>query len=475
MRFKGEVIASFGILVFSLLFFLPVNDDGIAPPRPPLGGRLFFRMTEGIGFIPPAFPGREAELYGMRMILHRGERRYVPGEVIVEFVPEVRAKDVQRVVRLLGGKIERVSEYADFERVKLARGVKVEEAVSLLKKRADVVYAEPNYYVYAHFTPNDPYFNYQWHFTQIDLPEGWDLSFGADPSVIVAVLDSGVAYEDYNGFAKAPDLSGTNFVPGYDFVDRDEHPNDEGAGFFGHGTFVTGVIAETTNNGMGVAGIAFNASIMPLRVLNWAGEGTFADLAEAIRFAVLNGAKVINMSLGGPDYSQAGKDAVSFAYQNGVVLVASAGNEAQATPTPEDVDYPARYPEVLAVGAVDYNREVAPYSNRGEGLDVVAPGGDLSADANNDSYPDGVLAQSFLVPNYTKFAYYFASGTSAAAPHVAGLAALLISLYGVDDPAVIYDAFRYTATDLGDPGKDKEYGYGLVNAKNLLIGLGINK
>jgi serine protease len=475
MKLKGEVIASFGILIFSCFLFLPPSDSRVGSPGIATGGALFFNMANGFGFAPPVIPGREGELFGVKEILRRRERRYVPDEVIVKFVPEVSARDVTGVVRLLGGRLERVSEYADFERVKLPRGMKVEEAVSLLKDRAEVVYAEPNYSVYAHFVPNDPYFSYQWHFSQIDLPEGWEISFGADPSVIVAVIDSGVAYEDYDKFARAPDFSGTNFVAGYDFVDQDDHPNDEGAGFFGHGTFVASVIAETTNNGMGVSGIAFNSSIMPLRVLDYTGMGTFADLAEAIRFAVINGARVINMSLGGPDYSEAGEEAVNFAYENGVILIASGGNEAEATPPPEDVDYPARYSKVLAVGATDYNRDVTPYSNRGDGLDVVAPGGDVSADLNNDGYGDGVLAQSFLAPDYGVFNYYFAEGTSASAPHASGVAALLISRHWIDDPDIIYDAFRYTAIDLGEPGKDRVYGYGLINAKNLLLGLGINK
>ena len=416
------------------------------------------------------------EFSSRRIVGKLGQLKYVPGVIVVKFREGLTVRDVRETAKSLGGRILRSSRFSDFELIEIPETMTVPQAVELFSRQPDVVYAEPNYYRYSTLIPSDPYYSYQWHFQQIDMEEAWDINFGADPSVIVAVIDTGVAFEDYQGFQQAPDLAGTRFVLGYDFVDDDHHANDEGSGDgFGHGTWVTGIIAQTTNNGLGVAGIAFNATIMPLRVLDTTGTGTTADEAEAIRFATLNGARVINLSLGGEEASQAEHEAIQFAYRNGVVVVASSGNERDEPEPPSDVCYPARYKEVLAVGATDYLKERTYYSNGGPGLDVVAPGGDMTADHNGDDYMDGVLQQSFLAPEYDKFYYFFASGTSGASPHVAGLVALLISQYGITDPEVIYDAIRYTAIDLGTPGKDNGYGYGLINARDLLLGLGINR
>jgi len=430
---------------------LPQADDSLPPPDNPE-----FSIRRGIGKL--------------------GQLKYVPGVIVVKFREGLTVGEVRERAKSLGGRILQSSRFSDFELIEIPETMTVPQAVEFFSIEPDVVYAEPNYYRYSTFRPSDPYYSLQWHFQQIDMEDGWDINFGADPSVIVAVIDSGVAFEDYKGFRQAPDLEGTRFVSGYDFVDDDHHPNDEGAGDgFGHGTWVTGVIAQTTNNGLGVSGIAFNATIMPLRVLDATGTGTAADVAEAIRFATLNGARVINLSLGGEEEAQAEHEAIQFAYSNGVVLVAASGNERDEPEPPSDVCYPARYKEVLAVGATDYLKKRAYYSNGGPSLDVVSPGGDITADRNDDGYADGVLQQSFLAPEYDEFYYFFASGTSGASPHVAGIVAMLISQYRITDPEVIYDAIRFTAVDLGPPGKDNGYGWGLVNARDLLLGLGINR
>ena len=440
-----------------------LRSDGRLRERPPRSDKPFISADN------PEFRSRR----GMDKL---GQLKYVPGIIVVKFREGLTVREVRKTARSLGGRILRSSRFSDFELIEIPETMTVPQAVKLYAKQPDVVYAEPNYYRYSTFRPSDPYYSYQWHFQQIDIESAWDINFGSDPSVIVAVIDSGVAFENYKVFKQAPDLAGTRFVPGFDFVDDDRHPNDEGTGDgFGHGTWVTGIIAQTTNNGLGVAGIAFNATIMPLRVLDATGSGTSSDEAEAIRFATLNGARVINLSLGGEEASQAEHEAVRFAYHNGVVLVAAAGNERDEPEPPSDVCYPARYEEVLAVGATDYLRQRTYYSNGGPGLDVVAPGGDMTVDSNDDGFVDGVLQQSFLAPEYDKFYYFFTSGTSGATPHVAGIVAMLISQYGITDPEVIYDAIRYTAIDQGPPGRDDGYGYGLVNARDLLLGLGINR
>jgi uncharacterized repeat protein (TIGR02543 family) len=270
----------------------------------------------------------------------------------------------------------------------------------------------------------------------------------------------------------APDLTGTTFVAGYDFINSDTHPNDDNS----HGTHVTGTIAQTTNNGIGVAGVAFNTAIMPVKVLNKRGKGTDVALADGIVWAADHGADVISMSLGF-DPSLEPSDlptltaAVEYAWGLGVVLVASSGNEGEAV-----VSLPAAYPEVIAVGAVQSGGERASYSQYGEALDFVAPGGD-GVDRDGDGYEDGVLQQTFNPTSKlpSDFGYWFLSGTSMAAPHVSGVAALLIANGNADadgdgetSPDEIRTVLQATATDLGASGRDDLYGWGLIDASAAL-------
>lgn len=333
---------------------------------------------------------------------------------------------------------------------------KVSDVIARLKDDPDIEYIEPNYVTTASFVPNDPYYVYQWHFVKIQMEQAWDISTGA--GVTVAVIDTGIAYENYLGFQKAPDLAGTTFTSGYDFVNNDAHPNDDE----GHGTHVCGTIAQTTNNGIGVAGIAFNAIIMPVKALDSNGVGYYSWLIDGIIWAVDHGAKIINMSLGGTADSSALEDAVDYAYNNGVALVAAAGNSGTA-----DMDYPARYTHVISVGAIRYDETRSYYSNYGSRLDFVAPGGDITVDQNSDGYADGVLQQTFATGDPTDFAYYFSQGTSMAAPHVSGLAALLYS-QGVTTPDQIKQKMIEGAKDLGSSGWDAQYGYGLIQAYDSL-------
>jgi serine protease len=279
------------------------------------------------------------------------------------------------------------------------------------------------------------------------------------------VVDTGIAYEDYTDpvkgtvFKQAPDFVGTTFVAGYDFVNDDVHPNDDE----GHGTHVAGTVAQTTNNTLGVAGVAFKASLMPVKVLGANGSGTLADVADGIRWAADHGAKVINLSLGTTASSNTVKNAVAYAYGKGATIVAAAGNDGKKRNM-----YPAAYNEyVIAVGAVRYDKQRARYSNYGSFVDLVAPGGDLNVDQNKDGYGDGVLQQTFAQGNPVQFGYYFYQGTSMATPHVAGTAALLVS-NGVTSPSEVRSRLESTAQDLGSKGKDIYYGWGLVDAVKAL-------
>ena len=380
---------------------------------------------------------------------------YVQGEVIVKFKD---AFSVAAKARLLSSDaLAVVHENADlgFQVVKLPAGASVPDTVARFAADPSVEYAEPNYIDHVSMTPNDPQFTNQWNMQDytmggIDAQHAWDLEQG-DPSVVVAVVDTGVAYENYGSYAQAPDLAGTNFVLPHDSADGDGHPNDVD----GHGTHVTGTIAQTTNNGIGCAGVAHGCSVMPVRCLG-PGAGTHAMMADAFTWAADNGAKVINYSGGGLD-STTKRDACKYAYEHGVTICASSGNDSSST-----IQYPAAYDEYcIAVGATDRNKNQAYYSNYGAQQDVVAPGGDTTSSEFN-----GVIQQTYVTEGSPSsgFALHGWMGTSMACPHVAATAALFISKTGISDPDKVRDQLQRTAHDLGTVGRDDSFGYGLIDA-----------
>ena len=299
---------------------------------------------------------------------------------------------------------------------------------------------------------NDPYRIHQWHFARIQANHALDLATG--DGVQVAVLDTGLA-------SGGPD--GINAVcPGArDIVNQDDSPVDGD----GHGTHVSGTIAQATNNGIGVAGLAYNACILPVKVLDNNGSGSFADIAEGIYHAVNQGAGVINMSLGisaryGITNDPVMDPALQYASDNNVVVVAASGNDGHR----KNVSYPAIYPTVIAVGATDARDQVARYSNRGTGLDVVAPGGDTSRDDDGDGFPDGVLQETDIGSGWN---YYFFQGTSMASPHVAATAALLLS-HGAA-PVNIRSLLQDNTKDIYENGYDSTSAWGLIQAYASLV------
>jgi serine protease len=318
----------------------------------------------------------------------------------------------------------------------------------------------------------------QWNFlpgTGVNAPEAWAHLLGVHRAgargVVIAILDTGVAYRNWHRFHKSPDFAWTHFVHPHDFVAGNRYPLDRE----GHGTFVAGTIAESTNNGFGLTGLAYNASIMPVRVLNQNGWGDAARISQGIRYAVNHGAKVINLSLEF-DPSVTPREiptiiaAIRYAHRRGVVVVAASGNEGS-----QRVAYPARAPAVISVGATTIDRCLAYYSNGGRRLNLVAPGGGDDADRPNDPncHPDhnlpDISQMTFGNPFHpARFAYpggWF--GTSMAAPHVAAVAAMVIAsgvLGPHPSPDRILARLESTAQPLGGGKPNPSYGYGLVDA-----------
>lgn len=297
--------------------------------------------------------------------------------------------------------------------------------------------------------PNDPRYQEQWHMQMINVEGAWRWADGSN--VVVSVIDTGVCYKDYDGFHQMEDLDQTGFVPGYDFVNKRSEALDDNA----HGTHVAGTIAQSTNNGKGVVGVAWGAKIMPVKVLSGRGSGTLADVADGIRFSADHGATIINMSLGGPFPDSTMANAVRHAYNKGSIVVCAAGNSARGKP-----GYPAGYPEAFSVSAVNQEENLTFYTNYGPEIDIAAPGGDT----RNFGPAGGVLQNTIAYMDPKNSGYYAFQGTSMAAPHVAGVAAL-VAATGVTNPKAIEKVLRDSAKDMGKEGREKGYGAGILDAE----------
>ena len=317
----------------------------------------------------------------------------------------------------------------------------------------------------------------QWNFTGpngVNAPGAWaNLERNGAPGgsgVTIAVVDTGVAYGDRGTFRRSPDLSAATFVPGYDFVSDDPYPFD----LHGHGTHVASTIAEQTNNGFGLTGLAYGARIMPVRVLDGAGNGSSTAVAKGIRFAVDHGAKIINLSLNfahsvtTPEIPDV-VGAIAYAHERGALVVAAVGNDGRTT-----LANPARVDNVIAVGATTEHGCLSSFSNSGSGIDLVAPGGGKDAsirgDVNCSPGRQGrpVYQISMAARRIGRFGISGRFvGTSLAAPHVSATAALIVAsgILGPDpSPEAIERQLTHTARDLGTPGYDMRYGWGLLDA-----------
>lgn len=304
-------------------------------------------------------------------------------------------------------------------------------------------YVEDNVTKVALVTPNDSQFGSQYGPQMMGAPAAWGQAGYGSSSVIVSVIDTGIrrTHQDFNS---------SRILAGWDYQNNDSNPADD----CDHGTHTSGTVAATTNNGVGVAGMS-QATILPYKVLSAPDilgrcSGSAANIASAIRAAADNGAKVISMSIGGPD-STVEHDAVTYAYNKGVIIVAAAGNDGGSN----SIDYPGAYPEVIAVAALDSNKARASYSDGGPQLDIAAPGSNvLSTIDDSDS------------------AYATMSGTSMATPHVSGAIALALSCAPAGTTRTqIVNALYSTAEDLGAAGRDDLYGYGLARVDRLVANI----
>ncbi|MSV46298.1 MAG: S8 family serine peptidase [Actinobacteria bacterium] len=358
----------------------------------------------------------------------------------------------------------------------------VRKALAELRARDDVAYAVPNLIAHtsaASYTPNDPLLmSLQWNFIGpygVRAQEAWANARAAGRSggkgVTVAVLDTGVAYSNRVPFKRSPDFTGGQFVAGWDFVDGDPYAND----LNGHGTHVAGTIAEATNNKIALAGLAYGAKIMPVRVLDRNGEGNANDIADGIRFAVKKRAKLINLSLefdSGVHASDIPQllAAINYARSRGVLVIGASGNEGDTT-----VSYPANAPGVMSVGATTENGCVADFSNGGYGLDIVAPGGGFDSTVTGESRcgTRGTRMRNIAQETFTgRSTSVFGiptdyEGTSMATPHVTAAAALVIATRVIgSNPSAgrLESRLMSTSRDLGRSGIDSYYGAGLVDA-----------
>lgn len=455
---------------------------------------------------------------------------YVAGRVIVKFreaaSTPARLSALSSVSRTASMGARPVNTDFDLVRIDPAEDP---EAVALdLGKRPDVEYAQPAYRVHAMFQPNDPlYRTLQWNLPLINLERAWDLQPQAGASITVAVVDTGMAYmnatitrnvgawtDDAGAgypalgpvtlpYSAAPQLVGagatSRIVAPRDFIWNNISPLD----FDGHGTHVAGTIGQLTNDGIGTAGIAFNVKLMPVKVLDtdWDAifgspfEGTDDVVAQGIRYAADNGAKVINLSLGrtgpadcGAFPNQSGcapviEAAINYAVGKGCFVAAAGGNEfLDGNPTEVIAEIASRVRGAVSVGAVDSSRNHAFYSSTGPWIELVAPGG--SASGGNTGFVfqqtfDPDFIETFLqppsqyrAPRFDVFVFIGYAGTSMAVAHVSGVAAMMMQ-QGITDPAAVESALETFALDLGGPGRDSTYGFGMVDARNALRGMGV--
>jgi serine protease len=441
--------------------------------------------------------------------------RYLPGRVIVKFKDGTSA--TARVSALSAASrtasISPQPSYANFDLIRIDPNEDAEAVARAFAQRADVEYAQAAYRVYPTFRPNDTFYAQQWNLPLIDMERAWDIQPTAGSAITVAVLDTGIAFTSMTlrfhadafvmdgiqypalgdltlRFVPATQLASTGrFVAPHDFIWDDDLPVD----LDGHGTHVSGTIGQLTNDGIGTAGVAFGVKLMPVKVVNGVWDDIFGSpnfgsddvVARGIRYAVDHGAKLLNMSIGRPgEPAPVVEDALKYAVGKGAFVAIAGGNEfEEGNPTYVIAEIASRINGVVSVAAVDRAKAHAYYSNSGSWVELAAPGGSTrgfgTAGAVLQQTLDPDMVETFLLsparftaPRFDALAYVPYEGTSMATPHVTGVAAMLMQ-QGITDPAAVEAALERFATDLGDAGRDPVFGFGLIEARNTLRGLGL--
>ncbi len=409
-------------------------------------------------FLPRYLGKKIPELNNGRLFTSK-KLAYAPDQILVKFKPSVSAPSVRAVLSAYKTKEMKRIPKINVYQVKLPKDVSVEEMIYVMSQNPDIEYAEPNYKAYI--ATNDTFFRYQYALQntgqEIGIPgsprgreradikavSAWIETKG-DPDTVIAIIDTGIDFEH-------PDIKDKIVSPGRDIVNGDDDPTDDN----GHGTHVAGIAAASTNNDEGIAGVAWSCRVLPVKSMDEEGSGFYSWIIEGIEWAVDNGADVINMSLGGDVPAEALEDAVRYAFQNGVVVVAAAGNDS------DSVLFPAAYDDYcLAVAATDYDDLRPDWSNFGPEVDVAAPGERIIS----------LVPAWFFGPE--SFPYAYGTGTSASTPHVAGLAALIKSIKPWLTPGEIMNIIRYSADDVNStdyPGVDEFIGYGRINMEKALV------
>jgi serine protease len=466
---------------------------------------------------------------------------YLPGEVLVKFRSGVSRAGQQRALMALRSRpsVDALRWERDVAVLRDDSQPDARVLAQQLAEQPEVEYAQPNFIrrrpaivstrtraissleaAAPGVTPNDTDFaDLQWNFSLINVPAAWLINRGSTPDVIVAVIDTGITTRRVTttmplwtgsrfesvplAFGVSPDLTASRFVSPIDYEPVVPDSDTATLDFVGHGTHVASTLGEDTNNAKGLAGIAYNVRIMPIKVCvgYWelmldqaqrkvpgflpddAGGCFDDDIVAGIHYAVDNGAKVINLSIGGTDPSSIERDALQYAADHGVFVAIAMGNDGD---TGNPTEYPSSYAPaidgVMSVSAVGKNSDIAYYSSTGPYNEIAAPGGDDRVGGGDD---DGFIWQVTLLfddqdpaiirPRFDRYVEVGYEGTSMATPHVAGLAALLMSQGSLRNPKTIEAMIKATAKDLGPPGKDATYGFGLLQAREALRGFGIIK